>query len=105
MRKPKNGPTLSNHQTLLSSRGYMTHQYKFIDVAPLAGSIGAEIKDVALTDDFSTEVCDEITHAFHGHGVIFFRDPEFTPVQNKRFSGGFGEWLVVQFLNGMDGHS
>jgi taurine dioxygenase len=84
--------------------GYMTHQYKFIDVAPIAGSIGAEIKNVSLTDDFSTEVFDEITHAFHEHAVIFFRGQELTPEQHKSFSRRFGDLLEVPFVKALEGH-
>jgi taurine dioxygenase len=62
-----------------------------IEVKPLAGSIGAEIFGVDLTQVISKDVFDEIHQAFLEHLVIFFPDQtELSPKHLKSFAEHFG---------------
>ncbi len=78
--------------------------YKTINVSPIAGSIGAEIGNVCLSDDLPDEVFAEIRQAFHAHSVVFFRGQDLTPEAHKNFSRRFGELLQVPFVKALEGH-
>ncbi len=78
--------------------------YKHIEVAPLAGALGAEIGGVDLAADLSDEVFQEIQDAFHAHLVIFFRDQELTPDQQKAFGRRFGTLNIHPFVTPLEGH-
>jgi taurine dioxygenase len=78
--------------------------YRFIDVEPLAGSLGAEISGVDLAKDFSDDVMAEIRAASRDHLVIFFRDQELTPAQHIHFARRWGEILFFPLAEGIEGH-
>lgn len=74
-----------------------------IEVAPVAGAIGAEIRgvDLARLDDATFA---EIRQAFHDHGVIFFRDQDITPEQHIAVARRFGPINVNRFFTPVPGH-
>ncbi|WP_420993083.1 TauD/TfdA dioxygenase family protein [Cupriavidus sp. 30B13] len=79
-------------------------QYRFIEVQPIAGALGAEIGGVDLAKPLPAETFAEIQAALHAHLVIFFRGQELTPEQHKAFSAHFGELLEVPFIRALQGH-
>ncbi|MGO4330110.1 TauD/TfdA dioxygenase family protein [Cupriavidus sp. 2TAF22] len=79
-------------------------QYRFIEVQPIAGALGAEIGGVDLAKPLPAETFAEIRAALHAHLVIFFRGQELTPGQHKAFSAHFGELLEVPFIRALQGH-
>ncbi|TCK22166.1 TauD/TfdA dioxygenase family protein [Pseudonocardia endophytica] len=62
-----------------------------VDVAPVAGHIGAEITGVDLTRPLTDEAGARITEALHRHKVIFFRDQELDHAAQIAFGRHFGE--------------
>ena len=74
-----------------------------IEVAPVAGALGAEIHgvDLAKLDDATFA---EIRQAFHDHSVIFFRDQAITPEQHIAFARRFGPINVNRFFTQVAGH-
>jgi taurine dioxygenase len=71
--------------------------YRNINVAPLAGSLGAEVGGVDLAEiDDATFA--EVHSAWLEHQVLFFRDQDLQPEQHKAFGGRLGSLQVHPFL-------
>ncbi|WP_068278714.1 TauD/TfdA dioxygenase family protein [Aldersonia kunmingensis] len=62
-----------------------------LDVVPLAGYIGAEIRGVDLREAHEPSVVEEIQNALHAHKVIFFRDQEIGHAEQIAFARQFGK--------------
>ena len=63
-----------------------------IEVVPVTGSIGAEIRGVTLSGDLDAATISDIRAALLEHKVIFFRDQHhLDDVQQEAFSALFGE--------------
>jgi taurine dioxygenase len=76
-----------------------------IEIAPLAGALGAEIYGVDLTRSLTNQEFAEIMQAFLDYQVIFFRDQhDLTPEQHKAFASRFGSLNVHPYVAGMAGH-
>lgn len=66
--------------------------YKYIEVKPISGAIGAEIFGVDLAEEeMATEVFEEVRDAFLEHCVIFFRNQAMNDGVLARFGRRFGE--------------
>lgn len=78
--------------------------YAVITVAPVAGSMGAEIGNVDLSRPLSSETLEEIKRALLEYLVIFFRDQELTPEQHLEFARQFGTLEVHPIVQGKQGH-
>lgn len=78
--------------------------YRHLDVHPIAGALGAEIRGVDVSQPLPDDVFEEIRQALHDNLVIFFRDQALTPAQHTAFSARFGELLEVPFVRALDGH-
>jgi alpha-ketoglutarate-dependent taurine dioxygenase len=61
-----------------------------IQVAPAAGSMGAEIAGVDLAGDLDNQTFDEIHRALLAHHLIFFRNQQLTPDSQAAFGRRFG---------------
>jgi len=81
----------------------VTRDYRFLEVHPVAGSLGAEVLGVDLgrLDD---DVFDEIYAAFVAHQVIMFRDQELTPDQFLAFGRRWGEIQIYPYAEGLPSH-
>ncbi|KOF54489.1 MULTISPECIES: TauD/TfdA family dioxygenase [unclassified Achromobacter] len=77
--------------------------YRHLEIHPIAGALGAEIRGVDLSRPLPDEQFEEVRSALHEHLVIFFRDQNLTPRQHVEFSSRFGELLEVPFVRALDG--
>jgi len=78
--------------------------YRFIEVSPVAGAMGAEIGGVDLADSPDDEVFREIYQALLEYQAIFFREQELTPEQYLAFAKRWGGIHLHPFMKGMDDH-
>ena len=73
-------------------------------IRPLAGALGAEILDVALSPNLDAESWAAIDDAYHRYGVVFFRDQKLSREEQLGFARHFGEPEVHPIANGMAAH-
>lgn len=78
--------------------------YQRISVDPIAGSLGAEIHGVDLSEPLDNLTFAEVHQALLDNLVIFFRDQRLTPDQHKAFGRRFGSLNVHPYVQGMNGH-
>ena len=71
---------------------------KPLDIARVAGRIGAEIRGVALSANLDPAIAAAIKEALHQFKVLFFRDQPMTPDQHVAFAGRFGDLEVHPFI-------
>ena len=76
--------------------------FKFINVNPISGSIGAEIKNVNLSSKLDNKILKEIYKAFLLFNVIFFRDQMFEPKSQKEFAKKIGKPIIYPFVKGLE---
>jgi taurine dioxygenase len=71
-----------------------------VDVQPLAGALGAEVRGVNLAtlDDW-----DEVKKAFLQYAVLAFRDQKLEPADLMRVGARFGEPCEYPFVTGLEG--
>ena len=62
-----------------------------IDVQPIAGSMGAELYGVDLSEELDDGTFGEVHQALLDHGAIFFRDQVITPTQQMAFAKRWGK--------------
>ena len=76
-----------------------------ITITPIAGSLGAEIHGVSLSDELSEGTIASIRRALIDHLVIFFLDQSLNPAQQIDFARQFGssrntilfvEWMITR---------
>jgi taurine dioxygenase len=77
------------------------HRYRRIEVAPVAGALGAEIGHVDISRPLADDVVAEIRQAWLDHLVIFFRAQTLTPAQQLAFARRFGEPMEYPHLKGL----
>ena len=75
--------------------------YRHIEVQPVAGALGAEIRGVNLSASLPDDVIGEIRRAFLDHLAIFFRDQKLTPQEQLAFASRFGEPMEYPQLKGL----
>jgi len=79
--------------------------YQTIEVAPVAGALGAEVAGVDLTGDLSDETIAEIRAAWLEHLVLFFRGQErLGPDAFMAFARRIGEPVEYPFVKGLEGY-
>ena len=77
-------------------------RYQHIQVAPMAGALGAEVAGVDL-GHLDADVLSEIHQAWLEHQVLFFRDQSLTPEQHMAFAGYFGEFQESGYMPTIEG--
>jgi taurine dioxygenase len=75
--------------------------YHRIGVAPVAGTVGAEVGGVDLSKPLDDEVVGELRRALVDRHVLFFRDQDLTPAQQVAFGRQFGDLDTHPFVEGM----
>ncbi len=72
-----------------------------IEVRPIAGSIGAEIHNVDVSQNLDERTIGDIRKALLDHCVIFFRDQKLDAEQHKAFTRRFGRIFIHPNYKGM----
>ncbi len=72
-----------------------------IEVRPIAGSIGAEIHNVDVSQDLDQATIADIRQALLEHCVIFFRNQRLDAERHKAFTRRFGELYIHPNYRGM----
>ncbi|HYB70798.1 MAG TPA: TauD/TfdA family dioxygenase [Candidatus Bathyarchaeia archaeon] len=75
--------------------------HRHIEVHPVAGALGAEIRGVDVAAALDDEVVAEIRGALLDHLVIFFRDQKLSPAAQLAFAKRFGEPMEYPQLKGL----
>ena len=69
-----------------------------IDLQPLSGVLGAEIRSVDLSQPLDPHVLSAVQAAFVDHHVLVFRDQQLSPEQQVAFGHHFGELDTHPFV-------
>ena len=80
-----------------------TRPYCRIEVHPLSGAIGAEVRGADLSGHLDPDLLAEIRSAFLDHLVICFRGQELTPGEELAFARQMGEPMPYPQLEGLRG--
>jgi len=72
-----------------------------IEVRPIAGSIGAEIHNVDVSEDLDAATIADIRKALLEHCVIFFRNQKLDAERHKAFTRRFGQIFIHPNYKGM----
>jgi len=75
--------------------------YRHIEVRPVAGALGAELRGVDIARPLEDEVVAEIRQAFLDHLVVFIRDQKLTPQAQLAFAQRFGQPMEYPQLKGL----
>ena len=75
--------------------------FQKIDIKPLAGALGAEIRNIDLSKNLNHRTKVEIHQAFLNHLVIVFRDQLLTPKKQVEIARLFGKPAIYPFLQGL----
>src|SRR5438094_2407840 len=74
-----------------------------MDIRPLAGALGAEIRGVALATLEDERAWRDIHRAFLDFSVLAFRDQALEPADLMRVGAHFGEPCYYPFVTGIEG--
>jgi len=72
-----------------------------VDIQPLSGALGAEIRGISLKEKAPWE---EIHRAFLKYSVLVFRDQPLEPADLMRVGARFGEPCHYPFVTGIEGY-
>jgi taurine dioxygenase len=75
--------------------------YRRIEVQPIAGALGAEVRGVDASGALAADVLAELRQAWLDHLVIFLLDQRLTPQALVEFARGFGEPMEYPQLKGL----
>ena len=75
-----------------------------IEVVPVAGALGAEIRGVDLRADLPDATVAEIRRVWLEHLVVFFRDQPLDPDEFLAFARRIGEPVEYPFVRGIEGY-
>jgi alpha-ketoglutarate-dependent taurine dioxygenase len=89
--------------TPLRSKRARSDDYRFLDVSPVAGSLGAEVLGVDL-GSIGDEVFDEIYRAFVEYQALIFRDQSMTADQYLAFARRWGGITLYPYMKGLPTH-
>jgi taurine dioxygenase len=79
----------------------LRRNYRHIEVRPIAGALGADVRGVDIARPLDVAIVSEIRRAFLDHLVLFFRDQKLTPQAQLAFSMQFGEPMEYPQLKGL----
>jgi taurine dioxygenase len=82
---------------------FTDQQYRFVDVQPIAGSLGAEVLGVDL-GAINDEVFDEVHRALVENQVIFFREQSLDLDQYLAFARRWGKIAIYPYMKGLPTH-
>ena len=76
-------------------------KFNHIKIKPISGAMGAEVFDVDLSSEISSETWNEIKEAFHNFLVLIFRDQNLTDQQQFNFTQRFGKLIPHPYVKGL----
>jgi alpha-ketoglutarate-dependent taurine dioxygenase len=79
-------------------------QFHHIEVVPRGATLGAEIRDVDLTNELADEAIEDIKRALADYKVIYFRKQPVTSGQHVAFARRFGGLEVHPFISSNEEH-
>ena len=79
--------------------------YRHLQVSPIAGALGAEVKGVDLAQPLAPEVVGEIRQASLAHLVIFFPGQQLGPAELLAFAAQLGQPTEYPQIRGLPGYS
>ena len=79
----------------------MTHDFRCIEIRPIAGALGTEIQGVDLARPLEDEVVAEIRRAFLDHLVLFFADQELESPTLVAFAERLGQLMEYPQMKGL----
>ena len=77
--------------------------YEHITSAPLAAAMGAEIRDVQISDLTDAQFV-EIEDALYRHKMIYLRDQNMSHADQEAFTLRFGDFGIDAYTTGTEGH-
>lgn len=77
--------------------------YRFLDVRPVAGSLGAEVTGVDL-GHLTDEIFDEIYRVFLDYQAVIFRDQELDNDSYLAFARRWGKIALYPYMKGLESH-
>ena len=76
-----------------------------LDIAPLSGTIGAEIRQIDLHQTLDPDTLAAVRQALLDYKVIFFPGQHLSPDEHKAFASLFGEITVAHpVIPGLEDH-
>jgi taurine dioxygenase len=75
-----------------------------LDVVPIGGALGAEIRGVDLAGELSDDLVAAIRATWLEHLVVFFRNQALGPDEFLTFARRIGEPVEYPFVRGIDGY-
>jgi taurine dioxygenase len=75
-----------------------------LDVRPLAGALGAEIRGLDLSEPLTESARSAIRAALLDHLVIFFPEQHLNPERHRAFAANWGEMEIHPYLSKVDGY-
>jgi taurine dioxygenase len=72
-------------------------------IQKIAGSLGAELSGIDLSQPISTNLATDVRQALLDHQVIFLRDQHLTSAQYLAFAKAMGEPIEYPFVKGLAG--
>lgn len=78
-----------------------SRQYRHIEVRPIAGALGAEVRGVSIAQPLPDAVIAEIRQAWLDHLVIFLPNQKLSPQAQVDFARRFGEPMEYPQLKGL----
>lgn len=79
-------------------------EYRTFSVNLLCGAGGAELSGVDASKPLAAETVVELRRALAEHCVLFLRDQDLTPEQQKAFARNFGPLAATPFIKPLEGH-
>ena len=77
---------------------------ELIDLEPLPGALGAEIRGIDLSGDLADDVIDRLRQHWLEHRVLFFRNQDLGPGQLAAFGTRFGRLERYPFVEPLPDH-
>ncbi len=75
-----------------------------LDVRPIAGALGAEIRGIDLASELDSGTVAAIRRALLDHLVIFFHDQELPPERFLAFARRLGTPVEYPLVKGIEGY-
>ncbi len=79
-------------------------EYRTFRIDPVCGAGGAELSGIDASKPLPAETVAELRRALAEYCVIFLRDQDLVPEQQKAFARHFGSLSATPFIKSLDGH-